>query len=203
MTEPGNDGWPRAAWRIMRRALIGLFQLLLALILLFEEWGWRPLAALLGRLRRFRIWERMEEGIESLPPYAALCVFALPSLLFLPLKLAAVYLVAKGQAALAGILFVAAKVFGTALVARIFILTRPALMRIGWFARVHDVIVPWHDAIFARIRASWPWRYGRIVKERVRRSTRDTWTILKPRLEEAARRMRDAARGYWRRLSRE
>lgn len=202
MTESGNNGWPRAAWRVARNVLVGLFQLLLALILLFEEWGWRPLAALLARLRRFRIWARIEQGIEGLPPYAALCVFALPSLLFLPLKLAAVYLVAKGQAVLAGALFVAAKVFGTALVARIFMLTRPALMRISWFARAHDIIVPWHDAIFARIRASWPWRYGRIVKERVRRAARNIWTTLKPRLEEAARRVRDAARGYWRRLSR-
>ena len=77
---------------------------------------------------------------------------------------------------------VAAKLASTALIARIFILTKPALMQIGWFARAYDVIVPWQEALFAYIRNSWVWRYGRVVKERVARQLKQGWNALRPQL---------------------
>lgn len=166
-----------AAWNILRRAV----EILLALIVLFEEWGWRPLADLLARLGRWRPWAIVERGIAALPPYAALAVFALPSALFFPLKLLALYLIAKGQAVLATLVFALAKVLGTALVARIFQLTRPALMRIAWFAWGYNLFVPWKDALFARIRATWAWRTGRILKARVKKAAGAAWMRLKLR----------------------
>jgi len=45
-------------WRLFRPLLAGALQILLALIIVFEEWGWRPLADLLGRLARWRPWAR-------------------------------------------------------------------------------------------------------------------------------------------------
>ena len=39
-------------WRLIRPLLAGTLQVLLALIIVFEEWGWRPLAEVLGRLAR-------------------------------------------------------------------------------------------------------------------------------------------------------
>ena len=35
----------------------------------------------------------------------------------------------------------------TALIARLFLLTQPALMQIGWFARGYDLVMPWKDAL--------------------------------------------------------
>ena len=87
----------------------------MALIIVFEEWGWRPLADLLGRLARWRPWARIEYAIARLPPYAALLAFALPTLLLLPLKFVALFLIARGQLLLASVLFIAAKVVATAL----------------------------------------------------------------------------------------
>ncbi len=55
----------------------------------------------------------------------------------------------------ATLLFVGAKIASTALVARIFILTKPSLMQIAWFARAFNWFVPWKDAIYAQIRESW------------------------------------------------
>ncbi len=75
-----------AVWRAARPALRWTLQVLLALLLLLEEWGWRPLADLLGRLARWRPWARLETAIARLPPYAALVAFVLPSALLLPLK---------------------------------------------------------------------------------------------------------------------
>src|SRR5262245_57287341 len=107
-----------ALWRVARPVLRWTLQIVLALLLLLEEWGWQPLAELVGRLARWHPWARLETAIARLPPYAALLVFVLPSSLLLPLKFLALFLIAKSQLMLAGLLFAAAKAGATALVAR-------------------------------------------------------------------------------------
>ena len=159
----------RAGWSVARPVLRRALEFLLAPVIVFEEWGWRPLAELLGWMARWRPWAAVESVIIRLPPYAALVVFVLPTVLLLPLKFLALFLVAKGQIFLAGLLFVAAKIVATALIARLFMLTQPALMQIGWFASAHDTVMPWKEALVERVHASWPWRAGRIWKERVKR----------------------------------
>jgi hypothetical protein len=171
-----------ALWRLIRPLLAGTLQVLLALIIVFEEWGWRPLAEVLGRLARWRPWARLEYAIARLPPYVALIAFALPTLLLLPLKFLALFLIARGQLMLASGLFIAAKVVATALIARLFELTQPALMQIGWFASAHDTVMPWKEALTERVRSSWPWRLGRLWKERLRRLLAVEWRRLSPHL---------------------
>lgn len=187
----------RGFWSLVRGPLIAVLQVVAALILLFEEWGWRPLVDLLGRLSRFAPWARLERLIASLPPYGALGVLALPTCILFPLKFVAIYLLAQGHAFSAGALFIAAKLASTALIARVFILTKPALMRIGWFAAAHDWLMPWRDAMFAMIRASWAWRYGRMVKNRVRHEAKQAWSRWRPWFEEMAHRFRVAAAEMW------
>lgn len=177
----------RAAWPHVRRWLgVGL-SVLLALVVLFEEWGWRPLAAALAGLARWRPWARAEAWIASLPPYGALCVFALPSVLIFPLKLVALYLIATGHPVLAGLLFAGAKVLGTALLARLFQLTQPALMRIGWFARAYGWFMPWKEHLFAKVRATGAWRFGVVAKTQVKRAAQAAWRSLRPRALEVGR----------------
>jgi hypothetical protein len=61
-----------------------------------------------------------------------------------------VWLVANGYFITAALLFIAAKIVSTALIARIFILVKPALMQIGWFAAAYDRFVPWKEANWTR-----------------------------------------------------
>jgi hypothetical protein len=182
-----------AGWRVARPVLRRALEFLLALIIVFEEWGWRPLADLLGRLARWRPWAVVEAVIIRLPPYAALVVFVLPSALLLPLKFLALFLVARGQIFLAGLLFVAAKIVATALIARLFMLTQPALMQIGWFASAHDTVMPWKEALVERVHASWPWRAGRVWKERFKRLVSGQTRRWQPTLLELRSLMRAAA----------
>lgn len=170
-------------WGIARPPIALALQVLAALVVIFEEWGWRPLVELLGRLSRFRLWAMLELWIAGLPPYGALIAFALPTTILLPLKFVAVWLLANGHAMSAAMLFVAAKIASTALIARVFMLTKPALMRIGWFARAYNWFLPWKEALFAEIRASWAWRYGRMVKSRIKHEARQAWFGLKSWLE--------------------
>jgi hypothetical protein len=178
----------RTAWGIARGPLITALNIIAALIILFEEWGWRPLSDLIARLARYAPVAALERWIAGLPPFAALIVIALPTTLLLPLKFVAVWLLANGHIATATLLFLATKIASTALIARIFILTKPNLMQIAWFARAYNWFIPWQDALFAQIRSSWVWRYGRVLKTRIRLEIGKAWTRLRPRVEDLWRR---------------
>jgi len=139
-----------------------------ALVLLFEEWGWAQLAALFARLARRPWWAWMERKIAALPPYAALLVFGLPMLALLPVKLLALYLFGLGKASQGLALLVLVKVLGTAVMARLFQLTQPALMTLAWFARWYFRWKYWKDGLLALIRQSAPWRLMRQLKARIK-----------------------------------
>lgn len=75
--------------------------------------------------------------MRSLPPWAAVALFALPTALLLPIKLLALWAIGRGHVVLGMLVIVLAKVVGTAVVARLFTLTQPALMQLRWFAWTH------------------------------------------------------------------
>jgi hypothetical protein len=157
----------------MIRFLIRALQLPLALVVMFYEWGWTSLSAVFKWLARRRLWALLEFWIQRLPPYAALLLFLLPSLLLLPVKLGALWLAAHGQKVVAVVVLIVAKIVGTAVVARIFTLTQPALMRLAWFARFYNWFKPWKDAWMATLRASAPWRALRKIRLRIRARLHD------------------------------
>jgi len=142
---------------------------LLALLILFEEWGWEPLKRAMAWVTRLPALAWLERRISALPPYPALAVFIVPTLLLLPVKLAALWLIGVGQAGLGLALIVMAKLFGTALLARLFQLTQAALMQLAWFARGYGRWTVWKAGVLAHVRASWAWRVGQTFKRRVAR----------------------------------
>jgi hypothetical protein len=142
----------------LRRLLRGLFTGLLALILLFEEWGWEPLAALVARLARLPLFAWVERRIGMLPPWGAILVFGAPTLGLLPIKLLALFLIGQGYPLLGVGVLLLAKLLGTALIARLFTLTQPALMRLPWFARWYPRWKTWKDRLIAQVRASALWK---------------------------------------------
>jgi hypothetical protein len=154
----------------LRSLLRHAFTAIVAVILLFEEWGWEPLAALLARLARLPLWGWIERRIAALPPWAAMATFALPALALLPVKLVALFLIGKGHALMGLCVLIAAKLLGTAILARLFTLTQPALMKLAWFARWYPRWKAWKDSVFAQVRASRMWRavgqFKREVRER-------------------------------------
>ncbi|HEY2255544.1 MAG TPA: hypothetical protein VGI11_07890, partial [Variovorax sp.] len=62
-----------------------------------------------------------------------------------------------------------AKVVGTAIVARLFQLVEPALMRIPLFARWYPPWIEWKNALLARAYESAPWRGAMGAREGLRR----------------------------------
>jgi hypothetical protein len=142
----------------LRRLLDTLLGVVVAPLLLFEEWGWEP-------LRRAAAWVAnswplawLNRRIAKLPPYAALALMAVPSMSILPVKVLAVWLISRGLVGWSVLLLVASKLLGTALLAHLFSLTQPALMRISWFARGYAAWSAWKNALLARVKATAAWR---------------------------------------------
>lgn len=140
----------------------------IALVLLFEEWGWEPLAAFFDRLARLPVWSSVERKITLLPPWSVLFVFGIPVVALLPIKLLALYLFGNGHVVIGTSLLITAKIFGTAFCARLFQLTKPALMKIGWFSRWYPQWKKWKDRIFRKIRRSSFWQMMQKVKSKVK-----------------------------------
>ncbi|HEY1399511.1 hypothetical protein [Roseateles sp.] len=152
--------------------LRGMVRLVLALVILFEEWGWEPLQRAMAAIGRLPVLRQLEAVVRRLPPYAALVVFFLPGLMLLPIKLLALWLIGIGRPGLGLCVIVLAKVIGTAVVARIFALTQPALMSLPWFARLYGRWTVWKEGLLVWVRASAVWRSARAIKLRIRRALR-------------------------------
>lgn len=151
----------------LERGLKSLVFWLLAGVVLFEEWGWAPLARLFAALGRLPVWRQLERLITRLPPWAALLAFGVPMLVLIPLKVLALFLLGLGHLGTGLGLIIAAKVIGTALAARLFVLTQPALMKIGWFARLYIPWKIWKDQLLRQVRCSVPWRLTRNFRRRL------------------------------------
>ncbi len=158
----------RSPLRALARVLGRIAAWPLALLILFEEWGWEPLQRALVRLGEALHLQWLEARIRRLPPYPALVLLVVPSLLLFPVKLLALWLMGHGHVVQGALVIAAAKLVGTALMARLFLLTRDALLRLAWFATLYARWMAFKQALLERVRASWPWRWGRAMKRRWR-----------------------------------
>ncbi|MBN8489587.1 MAG: hypothetical protein J0M20_17890 [Burkholderiales bacterium] len=157
-------------WARVRAVLLAPLKGLLALLILFEEWGWEPLQRLVAAIGRWPGFRWIEGWVRGLPPYAALALFALPALALLPIKLAALWAIRQGHAVLGLTVIVIAKLVGTAIVARLFTLTHDVLMRLPWFAVLYTRWSAWKAGLLAWVHASAAWRAAQAVSSAVRQA---------------------------------
>ena len=154
--------------KLLKKILRTILLAPVVLILLFEEWGWAPLARCFAALGRLPWWSHLERLITRLPPWAALLAFGLPVVSLIPVKLLALYLFGQGHMVFGLTLVLAAKLAGTALAARLFQLTEPALMRMPWFVRLYSPWKIWKNNVLARVRSSAPWRMAGRLKRHLK-----------------------------------
>ena len=147
------------------------------LLVLCEDLLWEPLGRLMAWCGRWAPIARVEAAIGRLPPYAAMLLFILPWAVILPVKLAALWLMASGRFDTGVLLFVAGEGFGMAFLARLYALCRPALHRLAWFVWVEGVVrewTAWAHGVFNRIPG---WRRlkaaVRLWRERLHRRVAD------------------------------
>lgn len=158
-------------WRLARRVLL----VLAAVVMFVEEWGWHRLTAWAARIARWPPLAWLERRISKAPPRVALALFLVPALMLFPIKLLALWLINQGRVGLGVAVIVAAKLIGTAVAGRLFMLVEPQLMQFAWFVRVlmwwRATKVRVHDAL----EASAPWRSMRATLRRWRAAWRVRW----------------------------
>jgi hypothetical protein len=131
------------------RKLLRPVLVVLAIIFLIEAWLWDRLEPVVARvvayipLARFKRW--LSASIADLPPYLTLVVFLVPPVALLPLKLLALWLVARGALMSAAGVFVFGKLAGVGITAFVFDATRDKLLQMAWFRKVYDTVMAWRD----------------------------------------------------------
>lgn len=103
-----------------------------AAVLLFEEWFWAESARAVARLSSIAHLSALESWIRRRAPAQALLLFVVPILVIYPFKVVALIALARGDLALGGAAFVAAKLAATAVFAWLYELTEPAILHFGW-----------------------------------------------------------------------
>ena len=126
--------------RFFKKVLTPPMIVIAALIMLFEEWLWDNLTAFMAWVGRAPVLRSLEQWIATLRPYPAMGMFLLPGLMLLPVNLFAIYLTAHGHPLTGTGILIAAKLVGTALLARLFTLCRPSLLTVNWFRRMYEGI---------------------------------------------------------------
>lgn len=184
---------------LLRRIVTPPLIVVASVFFLVEEVLWRLSAvyALLGRLPVFR---QLEQSIAGLPPYGALAVFVVPSVVLAPVKFLALYLLAGGHPALGATTIIGAKIAGTALVARIYALTRPALVQLKWFAWLEAMVLGarrelhrwWADSFAGRVFVRVRLRF-RVWREKKRSWLARRFAAIRARISGPGREARDAA----------
>jgi hypothetical protein len=155
----------KSALQKLKRLLFAPFIWLAAVVFLIEEAIWDWTARLMARLGAVRAVHAIEQHIASLRPRWAFFAFLLPSVTLIPAKLIGLHAIAAGHWIIGSAIFLVAKIVGMALFARIFNLTRPALMTLPWFARFYAWIMYYRNRIHAFLDN---WQAYQFIKQRLR-----------------------------------
>ncbi len=159
--------------RFFKKLFIPPMVILAAALMFFEEWLWDHLTAFMARVARAPFFRWLEAKLAKLPPYGAMAVFLVPGLMLLPVKIAALFLITRGHAGAGLSIIIAAKLVGTAIVARIFAVCRPALLTVRWFRRLYEAVNRLKTRLYTAIKAMPAWhtavRWKNAIKARMPR----------------------------------
>ena len=154
--------------RFLRTVVTPPLVVLAALLFLIEEYCWDKLTGFLARLSQIPTVRAVESRIASLGPFWAATLFLIPIAFIEPIKIFALFLMGTGHFVAGALVFLSLKIFGTAALAWLFRICRPALLTVRWFARTHDWVISTKVRLYARVKAMTAWRATIQAVHRVR-----------------------------------
>jgi hypothetical protein len=152
----------------LKRLLELLLVPVVAAIVFIEDVLLHYLGQLMAAISAWPPIARAEAWLRRLPPWAAVIAFAAPSLLILPIKLAAVWFALHHHFALSIASIVTGKLLATALVARLYKVLHPTMMTLGWFVRTETWLFAWRDRLYAFVRALPAWQRAAALAKRAK-----------------------------------
>lgn len=164
--------------RFSKRIITYPLLVVAGVVILVEEALWR-LSGLIALLGKLPVFHAVENWIRQVPPWGALALFGIPSICLAPIKFLALYWIAGGHPILGIGTVLTAKVAGTAVVARLFQLTQPQLLTIGWFRWTYEHFIRLRAAAYGLWWGSAVGRLWRRVRERNRGWIRRRWDAIR------------------------
>jgi hypothetical protein len=162
-----------------KRTVRFIFIVLAALWIMFEEWVWDNIMAVMEKIGRLKIINRFDAFLFKLNPYLLLSFFLFPLFIMIPAKIYGLYLIADGKVVRGISIFVLAKGFITAIITRLFFVTKDKLMQIKAFA-----------ASYAWIKEKKEWLYAELNKLPAWQAAKGRVAKLKQLIKETARSLR-------------
>ncbi len=146
---------------LLKRAARIILIILAALWMLFEDWVWDSILALMQVVARLKIVQAFEDFLRRQNQYLLLTFFVFPFLIMIPAKLLGLYMIASGKILRGAAIFVVAKVTITALVTRLFVISREKLLLIRPFAAFYYWFREAKDRLYAELRKIPAWTRAR------------------------------------------
>ena len=140
-----------------------------ACVLAFEEWIWTRASALLRRIGRLPPFRWIEDWMSRRTPLQALACYMLPVLVVLPLKGIALAVIGHGHVALGLAILFLAKVLGTAVLARLWQITEPAITTYRWIRRGRDGFLRLRRRLYRWLHQQTVYRRMRALVDRMTR----------------------------------
>lgn len=146
---------------LFKRAVRLLLIVLAAIWMLFEEWVWDSIVAVMEVVGRLRIINRFENVLAKQNPYFLLTLFIFPFLIMIPAKLYGLYLITGGKVFRGVFIFIMAKVTITALVTRLFIVSKHKILLIKSFATFYYWFEDKKEWLYSEVRKLPAWQAAR------------------------------------------
>lgn len=173
--------------KLLRRSSRFIFIVLASLWIMFEEWVWDTIMALMEIIGRLKIVNRFETFLTRQNPYLLLSLFLFPMLIMIPAKIYGIYLVTEGKTLRGVLIFVLAKGFITAFVTRLFFVSKDKLMQIKNFATSYYWVTEKKDWLYDELNKLPPWQTARksigalrrLMKEKILTLKQSDWIVAK------------------------
>jgi hypothetical protein len=143
---------------IFKRGIKLILIILAAVWMLFEDWVWDSIVALMARVGRLRIINRFETFLAQQNQYLLLTLFTFPFLIMIPAKLYGLYLITSGKVLKGVTIFIMAKLTITALVTRLFIISKDKILLIKPFAVFYYWFNDKKEWLYAEVRKLPAWQ---------------------------------------------
>jgi len=175
----------------IRRSLESCLLFVAAVVLLFEEWLWDKSTAIAARLGRLPLLSDLESWIRRRNRWSSLALFAAPIVVIYPFKALALYAMARGYVAGGVTAFILAKVFATAVFARLYQLTEHAIIQFHWVRRTRAEFLRGRAFVHAWLNAQPSYRRARVLirgsSQRIKHRYRVAYRLQRQRRGAAVR----------------
>lgn len=109
------------------------FAIIALIIISFEEYVWFYVGKFVKVLRKNVIFNKLGLFISGSHPYVAASFFLVPIIMLIPIKLLAVFLLAKGYLITGGGLYVVIKLLSATIAKWIYSYAKNSLIQLSWF----------------------------------------------------------------------